>query len=196
MTGHLSECQRRAAARPRDPRPGPARGVSPIGTACAAHGPCPPAWSSIRRCCARICRTPRSLKCHARAVFASGWAARGSMHFWVWMSGACRSARCSTCPNAAASRKRSKRRLATARLLVLDVVSPAPRFGLPERDGLNAQIVILPMTDADLAPTRALYLMGAVAGDIRATDPPHRWCATANTGCRSARASPFWPARR
>jgi hypothetical protein len=63
-------------------------------------------------------------------------------------------------------------------VLVLDVVSPAPRFGLPERDGLNTQIVILPMTDADLAPTRALYLMGAVAGDIRATDPPHRWCAT------------------
>jgi hypothetical protein len=62
--------------------------------------------------------------------------------------------------------------------LLLDVISPAPRFGRPEAELLRAQIAILPMTDADLAPTRALYVMGAVAGDARPADAPHRWCTT------------------
>jgi len=62
--------------------------------------------------------------------------------------------------------------------LLLDVISPAPRFGRPEAELLRAQIAILPMTDADLAPTRALYVMGAVEGEARPADTPHRWCTT------------------
>jgi hypothetical protein len=62
--------------------------------------------------------------------------------------------------------------------LLLDVISPAPRFGRPEAEMLRAQIAILPMTDADLAPTRALYVMGTVEGEARPSDTPHRWCTT------------------
>jgi len=62
--------------------------------------------------------------------------------------------------------------------LLFDVISPASRFGRPEADLLRAQVAILPMTDADLAPTRALYVMGSVEGDARPADAPHRWCTT------------------
>jgi hypothetical protein len=68
--------------------------------------------------------------------------------------------------------------IGAARLLILDVTSPAPRFGRPETETLRAQIAVLPMTDADLAPTRALYVMGAVNGETRKADAPHRWWAT------------------
>jgi hypothetical protein len=66
--------------------------------------------------------------------------------------------------------------IGNARLLILDVVSPAPRFGRPEDEALRAQIAILPMTDVDLAPTRALYVMGPLSGEPRKADAPHRWC--------------------
>jgi hypothetical protein len=56
--------------------------------------------------------------------------------------------------------------MAEPALLILDVMSPAPRFGRPEAEGLRTQIAVLPMTDADLAPTRALYVMGAVEGEV------------------------------
>jgi hypothetical protein len=68
--------------------------------------------------------------------------------------------------------------MAEPALMILDVMSPAPRFGRPEAEGLRTQIAVLPMTDADLAPTRALYVMGAVEGEVRKTDAPHRWCTT------------------
>jgi hypothetical protein len=68
--------------------------------------------------------------------------------------------------------------LATCDLLILDVVSPRRASGGPSETS-RAQIVILPMTDADLAPTRALYVMGAPLPETSASaDAPHRWCAT------------------
>lgn len=68
--------------------------------------------------------------------------------------------------------------IAEGTLLILDVISPAPRFGRPEAERLGTQIAVLPMTDADLAATRALYVMGPVSGTPSAADAPHRWCTT------------------
>jgi hypothetical protein len=68
--------------------------------------------------------------------------------------------------------------IAAPDLLLLDVVAPAPRFGVPEAQSLRAQIAILPMTDADLGPTRALYVMSTPMRDIRSADAPIRWCTT------------------
>ncbi len=71
-----------------------------------------------------------------------------------------------------------ERAISGATLLILDVMSPAPRFGETRAQALHTQIAILPMTDADLAATRALYIMGPVTGEVRSGNAPHRWSTT------------------
>jgi hypothetical protein len=68
--------------------------------------------------------------------------------------------------------------IARPAVLILDLMSPAPRFGRPEADALRAQIAIMPMTDSELGATRALYVMGAVSGEASRAEAPHRWCTT------------------
>jgi hypothetical protein len=121
---------------------------------------------------------PQSWSARAPAACASGWAARGSTRFGHGCAGPAAPGAVRPVRTRAGLGRMSRPRWPNAALMILDVMSPAPRFGRPEAEGLRAQIAVLPMTDADLAPTRALYVMGAVEGRVRKADAPHRWCAT------------------
>jgi len=69
--------------------------------------------------------------------------------------------------------------IGSERMMVLDVTAPAPRFGGSDKDNVRAQIAVLPMTDADLNPTRALYVMSPLDGTFASADTPLRWHTTA-----------------
>jgi hypothetical protein len=151
---------------------------SAIGTACAARAACRRGWTSTPACCARICRTPPSSRSRAQAACASGWVARGSTRFWAWMCGACRFVRCSTCRNGPGSRTEVEEAIAATRdLLILDVVSPAPRFGRPE-DESAARSDRDPADDrcrSRARPARSTS-WAPLSGEPRKADAPHRWC--------------------
>jgi hypothetical protein len=198
MTGHVTDTAPHPAASTGSFATRRCARRSAIGTACAARAACRRGWTSTPVCCARICRTPPSSRWRARAACASGWAARGSTRFWGWMCGACRSGRCSTCRNGPGSRTGWRRRWQRA--------ASDPRRGLSRAalrpaggEALRAQIAILPMTDVDLAPTRALYVMGAVerrvaqgrraASLVRARKSGSCLCARASRCCRMRRLS-------
>jgi hypothetical protein len=73
-----------------------------------------------------------------------------------------------------------ERALAEPAVLLLDVVTPAPRYGVPPV--LRAQIAVLPMSGADFSITRGLFVMGDTGGaEPGAPQPenPHRWSLSA-----------------
>lgn len=72
----------------------------------------------------------------------------------------------------------AERALGAPEAVLMDVVAPAPRFGRPRAESLQGQIAILPMTDANLEVTRALYVMSTPDGPPGAATPPLRWCMT------------------
>lgn len=66
--------------------------------------------------------------------------------------------------------------LAEPAVLLMDVVTPAPRHGVAPR--LATQIALLPLCDAEFMVNRALYVMGDVDGaepGALQPDIPHRW---------------------
>lgn len=65
--------------------------------------------------------------------------------------------------------------IGTETAVVLDVTAPAPRFGGTDDGALKAQIAVLPMMDADLQPTRALYVMSPLDGTFSSANTPLRW---------------------
>ncbi|MFW5641168.1 MAG: PAS domain-containing protein, partial [Roseicyclus sp.] len=65
--------------------------------------------------------------------------------------------------------------LAAPMALIVDARAPAPRYGVGREEEIRAQIAILPMTDNDLATTRALYVMGDIEGGMLRSGDQHRW---------------------
>ena len=65
--------------------------------------------------------------------------------------------------------------LAEPSVLIVDAISPAPRFGALPADQIRTQIAILPMTDNELATTRALYVMSDPVGANGQVGDQHRW---------------------
>lgn len=73
-----------------------------------------------------------------------------------------------------------ERALAEPAMLLLDVIAPAPRYGVPPV--LSTQIAVLPMSGADFTITRGLFVMGDTDGaEPGAPQPenPHRWSLSA-----------------
>ena len=69
----------------------------------------------------------------------------------------------------------TERALADPSVLIVDAISPAPRFGAGPAEQVRTQIAILPMTDNELATTRALYVMSDPVGATGHSEHQHRW---------------------
>jgi hypothetical protein len=177
MTGHVTDsatprrldgiCATRRCAR-----------RSAIGTACAARVACPRGWTS----------TPAMMRPHLQDAAILEVARPGSLRIrlggarinalWAWTSGPAAPGAVrpvGTRPHLGRGGGGDRRTRASS------FSTCVPRAALRAARGrgtLRAQIAVLPMTDADLAPTRALYVMGAMNGEPRKADAPHRWCAT------------------
>jgi hypothetical protein len=60
-------------------------------------------------------------------------------------------------------------------VLIVDAMAPAPRFAARREEEVRAQIAIMPMSDTDLAITRALYVMGDVDAAHGQSGDQYRW---------------------